>query len=62
MGLQQGMAKRAGSNDCIRRQLQGKAKGAGSSGGKAEKAGKKAASSREQGGGGCLLSLSLLYL
>jgi hypothetical protein len=54
------MAKRAGSSDCIRRQLQGKAKGAGSSGGKAEKAGKKAESSREQGGGGCLLSL--LYL
>jgi hypothetical protein len=54
-------AAASGGGDCIRWLLQGKAEGAGSSGGKAEKAGK--AESREQRGGGCLFgSLSLLYL
>jgi hypothetical protein len=46
---------------CIHRLLQGKVEGAGSSRGKAEKAGK--AKSREQRGDGCLFgSLSLSYL
>jgi hypothetical protein len=56
-------AAASGGGCCIRRLLQGKAEGAGSNRGKAEKAGK--AESREQRGGGCLfgsLSLSSLFI